>query len=160
MQLPSLFTSPVRPLTETESAILLGAWMLERRTPEPDPPLDADPECPHGFKILQARLVAAGVPYSPWLVFFLAAISDTPGKCVMWAHSVATKTRELGRAITVADFGETLSPEGVPTEEAYLTFWFAQKCLLGNYLDTAEAWSNDHEPEHSDRSLLLRDRGA
>ena len=154
MQLPSLFTSPVRPLTETESAILISSWMLERRTPEPDPPLEADPDCPRGFKIMKQRLIAAGVPHSSWLVFFLSAISDSPGKCVMWAHSVVTKTRELGRAITLTDFGETLSPDGVPTEEAYRAFWKAQKdfcCPLGNYLDSKEAWSNGHdELERSD----------
>jgi len=144
MQLPSLFDqSRVRPLTKEESAMLVGTLIAEKMTPIPVPPFETDPNCPMGFRLMKARVDQTGVPYSEWMVLFLASLCDTPGKCVMWAHSLVTKTREHGKAITVLDFGE-LSPEGVPTEEAYLHFWQTQKqagAPLSNYLDTVEAWS-------------------
>lgn len=142
MQLPSLFDqSKVRPMTKDEASVFVQIVMGERisKTPPEAPP---DVSIPVGLQILRQRCKIAGIEVSEWTLLWLTTLCDSPGKCVMWAHSLVVATRKLGKVVTIAEWAE-LSPNGVPTDGAYSDFWRTQKqdgAPLNNYLDAAEAW--------------------
>lgn len=149
MNLPSLFDqSKVRPMTKEEASIFVNVSFSEKVCKAP---LEEEPDIviPAGLQILRGRCKGAGIQVSEWTLLWLTMLCDSPGKCVMWAHSLVHATRKLGKVITIAEWTE-LSPNGVPTEQAYQDFWAAQKkhdAPSNNYLDTQEAWEHSNGTE-------------
>ena len=72
-------------------------------------------------------------------LLFVSYLCATPGRCVLWAYTLAVLTRDLGRAVRVSDLADRF-PWGFPTDEGCLAIWDAQKQDRGNHLDSPEVW--------------------
>lgn len=164
--LETLFTNSndrtlVRPMSRKETEDFASILMMQRQ-PEsraafaickgkdlPQTPAFAN-EFSGVLAILAKRLeiLTPEFEYDPLTVLFLAMLCDRPGKCVMWAFTLAKATKEMGVTITPDVLAQDCIPWGVPTEARQHQLWDDQKNLKtddglehDNYIDTQEAWA-------------------
>lgn len=134
----------MRPLTAEESRL----W--QKLSPIPDEKLvkameniKSQVEDTLAFQIIQSRLDVVNVTVDPKLHIWLSDISDRPGDAVLWAFTIARRTKELGRTYTFADWA--LDFDRLPTDEDREHIWDSQKGYslgvnVDNAVDVMEWW--------------------
>lgn len=141
-----------RPMTREVSEAFIRCSLGSRA----EPPRSADEiaadigkhgRLPAQLAILSGRLRAAGpdMRFSTSAVLFLASLCASPGRCVLWAHYLVTRTRDTDAIVDVERLA-TDFPNGFPTDEGALAIWDAQKRRRDepagpeNCLDSVWAW--------------------
>ena len=99
-------------------------------------------KAPPALAILVSRLQAGDgtLRFSMMTAIFLALISPSPGRAVLWAHYLVRRSYEINAVVDI-DMLATDFPMGFPTDEGASRIWDAQKGPDGNRLDReAQAW--------------------
>ena len=159
-KLPGLVGCKVRPMTEDESKMFISLTLEEMRDEKALGLMDRDLREKQVFPymVLTKRLEAFKKHFSPTLdigiapQIFCAMLSNSPGKAVMWAHTLNELHIKLGRKVTLGDWTSAF-PMGIPTDEEYERVWDMQKVVPDldkgrgdNMIDDFEQWSKPTKP--------------
>ena len=147
-KLPGLFDCKVRPLTDEESKVFIRISMMEMQGEDAlkamDKTLRDNKVFP--YMVMVKRLEAFKEHFSPTLDIdigaqvFCSMIANSPGKIVMWAHTLNELFVRQGRKVTLSDW--TMSfPFGVPNDDEYDRMWELQKSEGDNLIDDFNNWS-------------------
>ena len=136
----ALLKAKVVPMTKDETEIFIILTVYDRG----GQPLPEEAKS-FGHRVLEKRLEVHQVPATDIAIALLAAISKTPGDCVLYAAVIKALHSKLNRKVTFDDIVNYF-PWGFPTIEARHEIWDGQKVVgeregSDNWLDHAEAWN-------------------
>lgn len=149
-----MLTAKVEPLSKANAALLIQTVMLDtglNQAPNVSEKLDKfNQEAKEGvqaYAILGGRLEWAQLKASPTAIFFLSALCDRPGTCVLYAAALKALAIRLkkgkGDELTLSDVVTNGFPMGVPTNDELMRIWDGQKAYSekpDNWLDHQAAW--------------------
>jgi hypothetical protein len=93
------------------------------------------------YRIIESRLAHFGIAANKYVILFVSMLCDTPGKCTLWASTLAQLYKRKKFELTLSELCFEF-PDGFPTEDSYQKAWDDQKMDNGgNFVDTAEAYS-------------------
>lgn len=125
-----LFLYPLKPMSETESNVLLSLLMATKNGDIAE--LTDQVKDEQSYRMLSLRSEWAGFEVDPAATLLACTLSTTPAELVMYLHAMYhSPSRKEGEPFTLDKFCETF-PLGFPDEKAKHLAWIAQKVSKGN----------------------------
>lgn len=119
----SAMRAAMKPMSTTLSRVLMVATFSEADG-EPVPEDVTKQFC---YQVLAMRLNSLDCKLTPWALTMAAAVCQSPGDAVMYAHVLAYKAREDKRELTNLSQFVHLFPMGFPDRETLGKIWDTQK---------------------------------